>query len=213
MRRNSRTTRRPVTAVLALCAAGMAVVTGCTSGGAAKADHRPSPSVTTNSATGTPEPGSPTTGSATPTTSTASAAPPHATTKPSSPAPATSTAAGCRSLTVSPAVKAEVTAAYGRQSRPQLVHIRPRTSTFFYGDCDGTTYAAAMFVPTAGATEAEQVAGQDEGAAMKYFTRAGNGSWTLIASDGLPRDPRGCAAIRQIPPRLATLWAGCRAIP
>ncbi|OIK24031.1 hypothetical protein VT52_028800 [Streptomyces malaysiense] len=112
-----------------------------------------------------------------------------------------------------PAVKAEVTAAYGRQSRPPLVHIRPRTSTFYYGDCDGTPYAAAMFVPTAGATDAERVASQDEGAVMKYFARAGNGLWTLIASDGLPRDPRGCAAVPQIPSRLAALWAGCQAIP
>ncbi|MGW9027793.1 hypothetical protein ACWGQ5_27240 [Streptomyces sp. NPDC055722] len=106
-----------------------------------------------------------------------------------------------------------MTAAYGRQSRPQLVHIRPRTGTFYYGNCDGTTYAAAMFVLTAGATYAEQVASQDDGAAMKYFSRSGNGNWTLIASDGLPRDPRGCAAIPQIPAPLAALWAHCLAVP
>lgn len=93
------------------------------------------------------------------------------------------------------------------------MHIRPRTGTFYYGKCDGTTYTAAMFVPTAGATYTEQVASQDDGAAMKYFSRSGNGSWALIASDGLPRDPRGCAAIPQIPAPLAALWADCLAVP
>lgn len=121
--------------------------------------------------------------------------------------------ADCRSLTVSTAAKTEVTAAYGRQSRPRLVDIRPRTGTFYYGSCGSTTYAAAMFVPTVGATYAERVASQDDGAAMKYFSRSGNGNWTLIASDGLPRDPRGCAAVPQIPAPLATHWADCLAVP
>ncbi|MEU6321959.1 hypothetical protein [Streptomyces sp. NPDC047009] len=203
MRRRS-ATRRTATAIAALATAGITLLTGCSSTGSANADRSPSPSVPTISPTS----------AATPRTAVA----PSQTTKGGPSSPASSSAsptstAGCRSITVSPTTKAEVTAAYGRQSRPQLVHIRPRTGTFYYGSCDGTTYAAAMFVPTAGATYAEQVASQDDGAAMKYFSRSGNGSWTLIAGDGLPRDPRGCAAIPQIPAPLAALWAHCLAVP
>lgn len=109
-------------------------------------------------------------------------------------------------------MKAEVTAAYGRQNQPQLVHITPRTGTFYYGSCDNTAYAAAQFEPTADATYAEKVASQDDGSAMKYLSRSAHGSWTLIASDGLPRNPRGCAAVPQIPARLAALWGDCLAV-
>ncbi|MEU1407744.1 hypothetical protein ABZ471_36380 [Streptomyces sp. NPDC005728] len=212
MRRHS-ATRRTATAGAALSVAAVTLLTGCWSSGSANAGRSPSPSATAPSpsvATASPTSATtPATGTATPRRA---VAPPRAAKSPS-PSASPTAAAGCRSLTVSPAVKSEVTVAYGRQSRPQLVHIRPRTGTFYYGSCDGTAYAAAMFVPTADATSAELVAGQDEGAAMKYFSRSGNGSWTLIAGDGLPRDPHGCAAISQIPARLATLWADCLAVP
>ncbi|MEU6218290.1 hypothetical protein ABZ845_12345 [Streptomyces sp. NPDC047022] len=197
--RHHRATRPTATAIAALSTAGIALLAGCSSTGSAHTDRSASPSVTTASPTSAAVPR-------------AAGAPSQTTKGPSSPASPTPTAS-CRSLTASPAVKAEVTAAYGHQRRPQLVHIRPRTGTFYYGNCEGTTYAAAMFVPTAGATYPELVASQDDGAAMKYFSRSGNGSWVLIASDGLPRDPRGCAAIPKIPAPLAALWADCLAVP
>ncbi|WP_377273019.1 hypothetical protein [Peterkaempfera sp. SMS 1(5)a] len=195
MRRRSPAIPRSAGTLAALCTIGAALLTGCSSSGPTNAAPSPSSAATTA------------------TTSTAAPAP---STVPASGPPPTATgtpAAHCRELTVPPAVKAEVTSAYGRQNQPRLVHIRPRSGTFYYGSCGGTTYAAAVFEPTAGATYAEQVASQDDGAAMKYLSRPANGGWTLLASDGLPRDPRGCAAIRQIPAPLAALWGDCLARP
>jgi hypothetical protein len=114
----------------------------------------------------------------------------------------------CKSLVVSAAVKAAVTDAY-RRSQPGLDHITPVKGSFYYGRCGGTYYAASSFMPTPAADEGEQVQLQDDGAAEKYFTKPPNGPWTYVDSDGLPRSPRGCAAIPQIPRDLAALWADC----
>lgn len=57
---------------------------------------------------------------------------------------------------------------------------------------------------------AEQVALQDDGAAMKYFTDRPGAGWHYVASAGFPAAARGCAAIPQIPARLAALWNDCR---
>ncbi|MET9791558.1 hypothetical protein [Streptomyces canus] len=118
---------------------------------------------------------------------------------------------GCRSLTVPATVKAAVTAAYGKQAQPPLTHIAPVKGTFYYGSCDGVRYAGTRFQPTAGSTAAEQVALQDDGAAMKYFVDRPGTGWRYTAGDGFPADPRGCAAIREIPAALAALWDDCRA--
>ena len=122
---------------------------------------------------------------------------------------ASASSASCRSLVVPQAVKDAVTEAY-RQSQTGLVHIAPVKGTFYYGTCDGTTYASTRFTPTSGATLGEQVQLQDEGSAAKYFTKPPNGTWTYVATDGFPRSPRGCAAIPQIPSSLAALWADCK---
>lgn len=124
-------------------------------------------------------------------------------------APSTASAGSCRSLVVPQAVKDAVTEAY-RQSQTGLVHIAPVKGTFYYGTCDGTTYASTRFTPTSGATLGEQVQLQDEGSAAKYFTKTPNRAWTYVATDGFPRSPRGCAAIPQIPASLAALWADCK---
>ncbi len=120
---------------------------------------------------------------------------------------------GCRSLPASPTVKASVTAAYRRQAQPPLTHIVPVKGTFYYGSCDGTFYAGTRFHLTLGSTEAEQVALQDDGAAMKYFVDRPGTGWRYVASDSFPAGPRGCAAITQIPARLAALWNDCRSTP
>ncbi|MFF3334094.1 hypothetical protein ACFYWX_31835 [Streptomyces sp. NPDC002888] len=154
---------------------------------------------------------------ATPATSTA---PPAVTPKtpgaaPDDPAatlPSTTPPPPCRSLVVPQEVKDAVTLAY-RRSQPGLVHIAPVRGTFYYGECDGVFYAGTSFTPTAGATENELVQLQDEGGAEKYFTQAKGGAWTFAAGDGLPRDSRGCAAIGEIPARLAALWGDCLARP
>ncbi|KUO08736.1 hypothetical protein [Streptomyces sp. DSM 15324] len=57
---------------------------------------------------------------------------------------------------------------------------------------------------------AEQVALQDDGAAMKYFTDRPGAGRHYVAGAGFPAAPRGCAAIPQIPARLAALWSDCR---
>ncbi|MFI1046837.1 hypothetical protein ACH4U3_13635 [Streptomyces griseoruber] len=111
---------------------------------------------------------------------------------------------------MSPTVKASVTAAYGSRAQPALSHIAPVKGTFYYGSCDGIFYAGTRFQPTDGSTEAEQVALQDDGAAMKYFVDRPGAGWSYVASNGFPADPRGCAAITQIPARLAALWNDCR---
>ena len=116
----------------------------------------------------------------------------------------------CRSLPASSTVKADVTAAYGKQAQPPLAHIAPVKGTFYYGSCDGVRYAGTRFQLTPGSTAAEQVALQDEGAAMKYFVDRPGTGWRYTAGDGFPADPRGCAAIPQIPARLAALWNDCR---
>ncbi|MCW7940602.1 hypothetical protein AAW14_00655 [Streptomyces hygroscopicus] len=117
---------------------------------------------------------------------------------------------GCRSLPASPTVKASVTAAYRRQAQPPLTHIAPVKGTFYYGSCGGLFYAGTRFHLTPGSTEAEQVALQDDGAAMKYFIDRPGVGWRYVASDSFPAGPRGCAAIAQIPARLAALWNDCR---
>ncbi|WP_369386359.1 hypothetical protein AB5J72_01155 [Streptomyces sp. CG1] len=117
---------------------------------------------------------------------------------------------GCQSLLASPTIKASVTAAYRRQAQPPLTHIAPVKGTFYYGSCSGVFYAGTRFHLTPGSTEAEQVALQDDGAAMKYFVDGPGAGWHYVASDSFPAGPRGCAAITQIPPRLAALWNDCR---
>ncbi|NEB05974.1 hypothetical protein [Streptomyces sp. SID13726] len=118
--------------------------------------------------------------------------------------------AACRSLPVSPTTKSNVTAAYRTEAQPPLTHITPVKGTFYYGSCDGTFYAGTRFQLTPGSTPAEQVALQDDGAAMKYFVERPGSAWSYLASDGFPADPQGCAAIPQIPARLAVLWDDCR---
>ncbi|MGW5658793.1 hypothetical protein ACWEWG_01635 [Streptomyces sp. NPDC003758] len=144
--------------------------------------------------------------------------PPAMSTNPSSATPDPATApvrppsSSCRSLVVPEQVKDAVTVAY-RRSQPGLVHIAPAKGTFYYGACGDVFYAGASFTPTAGAAENELVQLQDDGAAEKYFTKAPGGDWNYAASDGLPRSPRGCGAIPQIPAPLAELWGDCLARP
>lgn len=116
----------------------------------------------------------------------------------------------CRSLPASPTVKADVTAAYGKQAQPPLHHITPVKGTFYYGSCDGTFYAATRFQLTPGSTETEQVALQDEGAAMKYFIERPDTTWTFLTSDPFPASPQGCATIPELPSQLTTLWNNCQ---
>lgn len=119
-------------------------------------------------------------------------------------------ARGCRSLPASPAVKLSVTTAYRTHAQPPVTHIAPVKGTFYYGSCNGTFYAGTRFQLTPGSTEAEQVALQDDGAAMKYFTDPPGAGWRYVASDSFPANARGCAGIAQIPVRLAALWNDCR---
>ncbi|MGW3635115.1 hypothetical protein ACWD7F_34095 [Streptomyces sp. NPDC005122] len=100
-----------------------------------------------------------------------------------------------------------------RRAQLGLTHFVPVRGTFYYGACDGVFFAGTSFTPTAEATEGELVQLQDAGGAEKYFTKAEDGGWTFAASDDLPRDPRGCAAISEIPARLAELWDNCLAHP
>ncbi|SEL28866.1 hypothetical protein [Streptacidiphilus jiangxiensis] len=165
---------------IATCtAATTAVLTGCT-------PHTPTPHTSTPTAT-------------------ASATAASATAAPSSPS---GVVAGCRSLPASSAVRTAVLDAYERASRPHPTHITPK-GVFYYGVCDGTAFAATRFIPTSGATQQELVASQDEGAATKYFSKAPGQGWGYDASDGAPRNPRGCAAVSQIPRQLAAAWADC----
>ncbi|MCQ4081219.1 hypothetical protein NGB36_11560 [Streptomyces sp. RB6PN25] len=126
-----------------------------------------------------------------------------------SPSPARAGTGSCTSLAVPDSVKQAVTSAYGHQAQPNLVHITPVKGTFYYGRCGQVLYAATRFTLTSGATYAEQVALQDDGAAMKYFSAPMHGSWTFVNSDGFPAGSRGCAAIPQIPSQLAALWGDC----
>ncbi len=168
------------------------VAAGCRAGGGTAAGGSPQPAHSRTSASPVPS---------------SSPTPPRAAS--SAPTPSAK-GTGCTSLVVSASIKAAVTRAYGMQSRPKLVHIAPVRGSFYFGKCGGTFYAATRFEPTADATLTEQVALQDEGAAMKYFSETGS-SWRYIASDGVPASPRGCAAIHRIPARLAQLWDDCRA--
>lgn len=118
---------------------------------------------------------------------------------------------GCQNLVATAQVKAAVTSTYGQAgtgSGIQLIHIAPAPGVFFYGECGTTSYAATRFVPTAGATLNEQVALQDDGAMMKYFSESSGGVWSLVASQTFP-GTQGCGAITQIPSALASLWGGC----
>lgn len=114
----------------------------------------------------------------------------------------------CRTRVVTPSTKEAVTRAY-RRAQPDLVHIAPEKGVFYYGTCGKTAYAATSFRPTGGATLREQVTLQDEGGATKYFRKEPGGPWVYVATDGLPRSPKGCAAIPQIPHSLAKAWNDC----
>ncbi|MEU8575222.1 hypothetical protein [Streptomyces asoensis] len=203
LRRRQRTARSAlaVALVAAVCGGAFAVT------GHSRQDTSP------ESVVGPPAPATSTTSPDT------SPAPPDGTAEPSGAAPhrpsagSPSTAApSCRSLVVPQTVKDAVTLAY-RRSQPGLVHIAPVKGTFYYGRCGGVRYAATSFTPTAGAAESELVQLQDEGGAEKYFTEAGDGAWTFVATDGFPRDPRGCAAVSEIPAPLAALWGDCLSLP
>ncbi|WP_051865858.1 hypothetical protein [Streptomyces griseus] len=215
----ARTTARPVAAVRArgdklrrrhrMATATLAVALVAAVGGGAVA-------ITGPSRQGSPSEGAvdlatPPTSTAPPTVTPGSpSAAPYATNAPSP--PSSNPSLSCRSLVVPQEVKDAVTQAY-RRSQPTLVHIAPVKGTFYYGQCDGAFYAGATFTATAGATENELVQLQDEGATEKYFTKAQDSAWTYVAGDGFPRDPRGCAAIPEIPAQLAGLWDDCLARP
>jgi hypothetical protein len=94
---------------------------------------------------------------------------------------------------------------YAAFSNPHREHIKPQAGTFYYGECGTTKYAAAVFEPTADATEAEKVASQDEGSMRQYLERPVDSDWTLIASDADPHS--GCN--EKIPAALASLWGNC----
>jgi hypothetical protein len=140
---------------------------------------------------------------------------PSATGGKGAPAPAVSgshSPGGCRSLLVPAAVKSRVTAAF-RATLQDVTHVGPVPGTFFYGTCGSTTYAAARFRATAGASTNELVQLQDDGSAMKYFRLPAHGGWRLVASDGFPADPHGCAAIHAVPAALAAAWNDCSVRP
>jgi hypothetical protein len=193
-RRHRMATAALAVALVAAVGGGAFAVTGHSRQAAPEAVVSPTtPAPSTDQPTGTPK--------------TPSAAPDNsAATPPSNPSPL------CRSLVVPQEVKNAVTQAYQR-SQPELVHIAPVRGTFYYGECGGVLYAGTSFTPTADATENELVQLQDEGGAEKYFTKAKGSPWTYVASDGFPRDPRGCAAIHEIPARLAALWGDCLVRP
>ncbi|MFR9798804.1 hypothetical protein ACL02U_23355 [Streptomyces sp. MS06] len=190
LRRRRYATAAAAVAVVAAVGGGALVAVG-PSGSTA-----PPASATVGGTTGKPTPTGPTTGS--------TGAPAPSTTA----APSGGSADRCRSLVVPQSVKDAVTEAY-RRSQQNLTHIAPAKGSFFYGTCGDTAYAATRFDPTSGVSPGEEVQLQDAGGAMKYFTRSQDGQWAYVASDGLPRDPRGCAAVPQIPAELARLWAGC----
>jgi hypothetical protein len=113
----------------------------------------------------------------------------------------------CRNLLATSTVKQAVTLAHRAYSH--LVHIQPEPGAFYYGACAGVQYAAVVFQAGPGAGHAEAVGLQDDGSAMQYYRAQTGAPWQNIASDSLPRDPRGCAAIGDLPAALSTLWAGC----
>jgi len=194
--------RRRRMATVALAVAVVAAVGGGAFAVTGHSDQAPSPEAVvspTTPATSTTPP--------TATSKTPSAAPDDPAATPPSPGSPT-----CRSLVVPQEVKDAVTQAYQR-SQPGLVHIAPVKGTFYYGECDGVFYAGTSFTATADATDNELVQLQDEGSTEKYFTKAKDGAWTFVAGDGFPRDPQGCAAIAEIPARLAALWGDCLARP
>ncbi|MFK0172261.1 hypothetical protein ACIQU5_26030 [Streptomyces sp. NPDC090306] len=223
-RGNSRRTRRRVTATLAAAAATAVVVTGAhaLAGPSGDRDVLPaaptSPSVTASQASPTTSPAdspSPPAASASGNTAPSARSSASASSTPGrtgTAAPGGTTASGtpdaaCRSRAVPAATKSAVTDAF--RANAGLTHVAPAPGTFYYGTCGTTAYAASRFQPTSGATTGEQVQLQDEGAAMKYFTLAQGGTWRLVASDGFPRDARGCAAVPQIPKALAAAWSNC----
>lgn len=191
-------------AALGMTAVAVALLTSCTPSTGTTHGSAPSPAQTASSSPQTPTEPVGSAGANGSGGSGSSAASPGPTT---AGAPARTDA--CRSLPVPATVKADVTAAYGEQAQPRLSHITPVKGTFYYGSCDGTFYAGTRFQLTPGSTEAEQVALQDDGAVMKYFTARPATGWTYLASDPFPSSPKGCAAIPEIPPHLSALWNDC----
>jgi hypothetical protein len=192
---------KAMTAALAV-SLGALVVTGC---GSTTSNGSPAAAGTGSaSATGGGPGGAPTTGSTTGASGGSSL--PSSSTGVVTPV----ASGGCVNLPATAAAKAGAVAAY-QKVQPGMPYLVTRPGRFYYGQCQGTYYAASQFTVPAGVTPplSEQVALQDDGAAMKYFRRNGDGSWTLIASDGFPAAPGGCAAIPRIPKALAALWADC----
>ena len=113
----------------------------------------------------------------------------------------------CRNLVATPAVRQAVTLAH--QAYSHLTHIRPEPGAFYYGSCAGVRYAAVVFQAGPGAGPAEAVGLQDDGSAMQYYRAQTGGPWQHLTADTLPRDPRGCAAIADIPAALTAAWASC----
>ncbi|TCR21317.1 hypothetical protein EV578_106460 [Streptomyces sp. BK205] len=192
-------------AALGMTAAAVALLTGCSPSTGTTHSSPPNTAETASSSPQRPKQ---------PTNSPASNGSGGSGSSAASPRPTTANAPArtdaCRSLPVSATVKADVTAAYGKQAEPRLTHITPVKGTFYYGSCDGSFYAGTRFQLTPGSTEAEQVALQDDGSVMKYFIDRPGTGWTYLASDPFPASPKGCAAIPEIPAHLSALWNDCR---
>ncbi|MEU6067708.1 hypothetical protein ABZ864_25420 [Streptomyces sp. NPDC047082] len=202
MIRQSHLSRRSAGTVAAVFAVGVTLLTGCSSNGSSDAGS--SPSAATASEGGAATPGSASASASASGTHSGGGTQSGGGTK-SGGGAANGSTGGCRSLIASAAVKDAVTGAYANQSNPHRGHIQPQAGTFYYGECGTSTYAAAVFEPTADASDEEKVAAQDEGSMRQYFERSVDNRWTLIAMDKNPNS--GCA--EQIPAALASLWGHC----
>jgi hypothetical protein len=190
------------TAVLLACAALLA---GCSSTAATQAASSTAATQAASSTPATPAAGS----GANPSAAAAATAGGAGRTSAQQSASGQATGGGCTNLTATAAVKAQVTAAY-RAMDPGLPPVLPEPGAFYYGTCAGTQYAATTFtLPAGDAKQGDQVAMQDDGSTIKYFTRPAAGSWHYAGSNDVPPAPAGCTSTPFVPAQLVGRWHDC----
>lgn len=111
---------------------------------------------------------------------------------------------GARNLVVSPAVRAQLTAAFAALKRIPAADVAGTAPHSVYYACDlstGAYWALASFEPSSAASQRVQVSFQD-GGQMGLFTKAGSGPWR-VQLGGVPSP---CYVVPYFPRAVLAVW-------
>jgi hypothetical protein len=119
----------------------------------------------------------------------------------------TTSSGGCSNISTTADLRAQLVTARG------VAHLIIPEGDLFYGMCDTTKYAAALFRPDSTNNEQAEIASQDDGSVWQYFKTDANGNWTATGSAPFPNPGNSCAPRNPAPQALVTLWNNCAGAP